>query len=35
MNGVRNMMATEKADLFSTHDRDAFKAMKKTPDYYE
>jgi N-acyl homoserine lactone hydrolase len=32
---IRNMMASEKADFFSAHDPDAFKAMKKAPDYYE
>jgi len=32
---IRYMMATEKADFFTAHDPDAFKAMKKAPDYYE
>ena len=29
------MMATEDADFFTAHDPDAFKAMKKAPDFYE
>ena len=32
---IRYMMATEKADFFTAHDPDAFKAMKKAPEYYE
>ncbi len=32
---IRRMMATEKADFFSAHDPDAFKAMKKAPEYYD
>ena len=29
------MMATQKADYFTAHDPDAFKAMKKPPAYYD
>ena len=29
---IRMMMATQKADYFTAHDPDAFKAMKKPPD---
>jgi glyoxylase-like metal-dependent hydrolase (beta-lactamase superfamily II) len=32
---IRRMMATEKADFFTAHDPDAFKAMKKPPAYYD
>lgn len=32
---IRYMMATENADFFTAHDPDAFKAMKKAPEYYE
>lgn len=32
---IRHMMATEKADYFTAHDPDAFKAMKKAPEYYD
>lgn len=32
---IRYMQATEKADFFTAHDPDAFKAMKKAPDFYE
>ena len=32
---IRTMMATEKADFFTAHDPDAFKAMKKAPEYYD
>jgi len=32
---IRFMMSTQGADFFSAHDPDAFKAMKKAPDYYE
>jgi N-acyl homoserine lactone hydrolase len=32
---IRHMMATEKADFFTAHDPDAFKAMKKPPAYYD
>jgi glyoxylase-like metal-dependent hydrolase (beta-lactamase superfamily II) len=32
---IRFMMASEGADFFTSHDPDAFKAMKKAPDYYE
>ncbi len=32
---IRQMMATEKADFFTAHDPDAFKAMKKAPEYYD
>ena len=30
---IRHMMATEKADFFTAHDPDAFKAMKKAPQF--
>lgn len=32
---IRTMMATEKADFFTAHDPDAFKAMKKAPEFYD
>jgi len=32
---IRMMMATEKAQYFTAHDPDAFKAMKKAPAYYD
>jgi glyoxylase-like metal-dependent hydrolase (beta-lactamase superfamily II) len=32
---IRYEMATEKADYFTAHDPDAFKAMKKAPEYYD
>ena len=32
---IRYEMATEKADFFTAHDPDAFKAMKKAPDFYD
>lgn len=32
---IRYMMATEHADFFTAHDPDAFKAMKKAPEFYE
>lgn len=32
---IRYMGATEGADYFTAHDPDAFKAMKKAPEYYE
>jgi glyoxylase-like metal-dependent hydrolase (beta-lactamase superfamily II) len=32
---IRYMMATESADFFTAHDPDAFKAMKKAPEFYE
>ena len=32
---IRMMMATQKADYFTAHDPDAFKAMKKAPAYYD
>ncbi|MBK8015488.1 MAG: N-acyl homoserine lactonase family protein [Betaproteobacteria bacterium] len=32
---VRFLQATENADYFTSHDPDAFKAMKKAPEYYE
>jgi N-acyl homoserine lactone hydrolase len=32
---IRFMQATEKADFFSAHDPDAFKALKKPPEYYD
>jgi hypothetical protein len=28
-------MATQKADFFTAHDPDAWKAMKKPPEYYD
>ncbi|MCW5954118.1 MAG: N-acyl homoserine lactonase family protein [Propionibacteriaceae bacterium] len=32
---IRMMMATQKADYFTAHDPDAFKALKKAPAYYD
>ena len=32
---IRHTMATEKADFFTAHDPDAFKAMKKAPEFYD
>ena len=32
---IRFMMASEGADYFTSHDPDAFKAMKKAPEFYE
>lgn len=32
---IRQQMATEKADYFTAHDPDAFKAMKKAPEFYD
>jgi glyoxylase-like metal-dependent hydrolase (beta-lactamase superfamily II) len=32
---IRHLMATEKADFFTAHDPDAFKAMKKAPQFYD
>jgi len=32
---IRRMMATQKADFFTAHDPDAFKAMKKPPEFYD
>jgi len=32
---IRQTMATEKADFFTAHDPDAFKAMKKAPEFYD
>lgn len=32
---IRHMMATQKADYFTAHDPDAFKALKKAPEYYD
>ena len=32
---IREMQAREKADFFTAHDPDAYKAMKKAPDFYE
>jgi glyoxylase-like metal-dependent hydrolase (beta-lactamase superfamily II) len=32
---IRFMMATEKADFMTAHDPDAFKAMKKAPEFYD
>jgi len=32
---IRMMMATQKADFFTAHDPDAFKAMKKPPAFYD
>ena len=32
---IRYMMATEKADFFTAHDPDAFKARKKAPEFYD
>ncbi len=32
---IRYQIATEKADFFTAHDPDAFKAMKKAPEFYD
>ncbi len=32
---IRYEMAAEKADFFTAHDPDAFKAMKKAPEFYD
>lgn len=32
---IRHLQATEKADFFTAHDPDAFKAMKKPPAFYD
>ena len=32
---IRMMMATQKADYYTAHDPDAFKALKKPPAYYD
>lgn len=32
---IRYMMATEHANFFTAHDPDAYKAMKKAPEFYE
>ena len=32
---IRYEMATEKADFFTAHDPDTFKAMKKAPEFYD
>lgn len=32
---IRFMMASEGADFFTAHDPDAFKAMKKAPEFYD
>ncbi len=32
---IRMLMATQKADFFTAHDPDAFKAMKKPPAFYD
>ena len=32
---IRFMAASEGADFFTSHDPDAFKAMKKAPEFYE
>jgi len=32
---IRRMMATEQANFFTAHDPDAFKAMKKAPEFYD
>jgi len=32
---IRHLMATQKADYFTAHDPDAFKAMKKPPAFYD
>ena len=32
---IRQVMATEKADFFTAHDPDAYKAMKKAPEFYD
>jgi glyoxylase-like metal-dependent hydrolase (beta-lactamase superfamily II) len=32
---IRYLQATEKADFFTAHDPDAFKALKKPPEFYD
>jgi N-acyl homoserine lactone hydrolase len=32
---IRQQMASQKADFFTAHDPDAFKAMRKAPEYYD
>jgi glyoxylase-like metal-dependent hydrolase (beta-lactamase superfamily II) len=32
---IRYLQATEKADFFTAHDPDAFKALRKPPEYYD
>jgi glyoxylase-like metal-dependent hydrolase (beta-lactamase superfamily II) len=32
---IREMQAREKADFFTAHDADAYRAMKKAPEFYE
>jgi len=32
---IRRMMATEQANFFTAHDPDAFRAMKKAPEFYD
>jgi N-acyl homoserine lactone hydrolase len=32
---IRHTMASEKADFFTAHDPDAYKAMKKAPEFYD
>jgi glyoxylase-like metal-dependent hydrolase (beta-lactamase superfamily II) len=32
---IRYQVATEKADFFTAHDPDAYKAMKKAPEFYD
>ena len=32
---IRRMIATEQANFFTAHDPDAFKAMKKAPEFYD
>lgn len=32
---LRHLIATEKADYFTAHDPDAFKTLKKAPEYYD
>ena len=32
---IRHMMATQKEDFFTAHEPDAFKALKKPPEYYD
>ena len=32
---IRQMVATEKANYFTAHDPDAFRAMKKAPEFYD
>jgi glyoxylase-like metal-dependent hydrolase (beta-lactamase superfamily II) len=32
---IRYMQATERADFFTAHDPDAFKALKKPPEFYD